>query len=86
MALERTDYITKFSAQMVARLLAANLLEIDPGTDTVVSKYVAERLVGISQGGQLFTSFTKALFACPDVIELYADDEELKEVVNTLKY
>ena len=86
MALDRTDYISKFSAQMVARLRAADLLEIEPDTDAAVVKFVAERLISIGKGGQLFASFTKALFACPYVIELYADDEELKEIVNTLKY
>ena len=86
MALDRTDYITKFSSEMVVRLLADGLLEIEPGADDAIATFVAGRLSRASQGGQLFASFTTALFACPDVIELYADDEQLKEIVNCLMY
>ena len=84
MALSRDNYLTHFSLAIIERLIARKQIEIEAGCDKLVATYVAQNLAALGAGTQLISSLTQAIIACPDVIELYADDATIKETITEL--
>ncbi len=79
-----TAFLHAFSRSVVDALEAEDGLEIVVGSRERVVGYVAEGLARVGQGGQLVSALVAALVSCPDVIELYADDEALKALIEDL--
>jgi hypothetical protein len=69
---------------VLVKLLAEGHIEILPGSDERVVAFTAASLHVRSTGGQLIDTLAKALLACPDVDELYIDDEDLRTVITEL--
>ena len=80
-----TPFLVRFAESLVGRLLAAGLLELRPGAAVDVVSFLAERLAEAPSGSSLLSTVEKALLACPDVIELYADLDTLKAEVEALR-
>jgi hypothetical protein len=79
-----TRFLLNYAARLIDALLDAGLVEIAPGRADAVVAYLAAELHEHARGGSLITCTSRALLACPDVVELYADDDELKRVVDEL--
>lgn len=79
-----TTYLYRFSAVVVHRLIEGDRLEVSSGREEQVARFVADALTDAREGSSLISTLTKALLASPDVEELYADEDELKELINDL--
>lgn len=79
-----TPFLTGFASAVVARLVQTEQLEIVAGSEAAVAEFLAARLFAARDGAQLITTTGKALLAAPDVEELWADDDEIKQVVQEL--
>lgn len=79
-----SDFLTGFAARLLAALLEAELIEIEPGSEAAVVAFVAGELAGAGQGAQAIASTARALVRCPQVVELFADDETLKDVIDAM--
>lgn len=81
-----TPFLTGYSNALVVCLLREGLVEVRPGSEGQVVAFVATYLHEKARGGSIISSTSAALLACPDVEELYADDDQLKDVVDGLAY
>ena len=80
-----SDFLLGFSVRVVQQLLATGAVELaEQGTEADVVRFVAEHLAASRQGHSLVSRLAEALLACPQVDELYADDDALKELVQDL--
>lgn len=79
-----TPFLMAFAHAVVLRLLAAEVLVVAPGDEERVMLFVANYLGTEAQGGSLISGLERALLACPEVDELFADLERLKELVDDL--
>lgn len=80
-----TPFMTGFASALVARLIAQQRIELATASDPAdLVAYIAEALTGRSQFAGLVTTLSAALIGCPLVDELFADDEELQQLVNDL--
>lgn len=80
-----TPFLVGFSRAVLVDLLGQGLVEVRPGAEDRVVLFVAEFLSSVPEGGSLVSSMSRAYLASPDVVELYADDEELKTVIEDLR-
>lgn len=82
-----TPFLAGFAEAIVDRLLEAHLLELVPSQDardrTIL--FVANWLGTRNQGASLISSLEAGLLACAEVVELYADLERLKAIVDDLR-
>ena len=81
-----TPFLLGFAAALVEALLEQELLEVHEGREREVVRYVAEWLGTKARGGSLVSSTARALVECPDVDEIYADNDQLKALMETLRY
>ncbi len=79
-----TPFLVGFAEAVVSLLLDAGLVEIHSGARSRVVVFVADWLSTEARGGSLLTHLERALLACPDVDELYADVDDLKRLVDGL--
>lgn len=80
-----TPFLVNFASALVARLVETRQLEVVEGSEAAVAEFVAAQLFAARQGSQLIATTSKALVASPHVEELWADDDELKQLVQELK-
>ena len=80
-----TPFLVGFTRAIVARILAERLLDVTWGGEERVVQFVAGELATVPHGGSLISSLARALIRCPDVQELYADDTQLKGLVQDLE-
>ena len=80
-----TPFLTGFVTRVVVALLAGGHLEVVPGSEERVIAFVAGKLSSSSQGSQLIDSLSRALIVCPEVEELFIDDDDLKELITELQ-
>ena len=80
-----TPFLMGFADALITRLVAAGLLEVAAGQQPRVVLYVANYLGTTARGGSLLSSVEAALLACPEVDELFADLEQLKDIVEDLE-
>ncbi|MFT7519626.1 MAG: hypothetical protein ACI9MC_001768 [Kiritimatiellia bacterium] len=81
-----TPFLLEFASDMVYALIGAQLLEVTPGRERATVEFVAAWLARKSKGGLLITSTADALVSCPDVVELYADNDQMKTLMESLRY
>jgi hypothetical protein len=79
-----TPFLAAFSEAVVGRLLADGRLTIEPGTEARVVLFVANRLGTAQPGSSLLSCMEAALLACAEVVDLHADLDDLKAVVDDL--
>ena len=77
-------FLERFVEQVVGQLIARGELEIEPGQHKRVCREVGAQMSALGEGFGAISSLSKALIAHPCVLELYADDESLKEIVGGL--
>jgi hypothetical protein len=79
-----TPFLAAFADSIVDRLVADRLVELAPGGRDRAVLFVANWLGTHARGGSLLSGLEAALLACPEVVELYADVDGLKELVDDL--
>jgi len=79
-----TPFLVGFAEAVVSLLVESRLVEIRPDGRSRVVVFVADWLATEARGGSLLSHLERALLACPDVEELYADVDDLKRVVDGL--
>jgi hypothetical protein len=80
-----TPFLIGFARVLLVQLLAEKLIEVQPGHEDRVILYVADYLAQAGEGASLVSSLARALLTCPQVVELYAEDRDLKRVVQELE-
>lgn len=75
-----TPFLHAFATDLVDRLVAAGLVELDAGGAAPVAEAIATHLGGV-QRGSLLSSITAALHAAPGVVDFWADDDDLKAIL-----
>ncbi len=78
-----SPFLVAFTESVVLTLVQRGQLVLC-GEQVVVVRYVAERLGEAGQGRSLITTLAAALVACPQVEELFASDEVLKDLVTEM--
>lgn len=78
-----TPFLQRFASSLVVTLVDKELLEVGPAGPQPVIAYLAAQLSGVKMGS-LITVVSRVLVACPDVDELWADDEQLKALVEDM--
>ncbi len=78
-----TPFLLGFSTLLVRRLVADGLLEVAPDRQEHAVAQLAEHLAG-ARGASLLSAVAAGLLAAPDVIELYADEDDLKAAVASM--
>ena len=63
------------------RLVAEGAVEIAPGREDAVLAHCIDFLAAAPPGNQLVDTLAKALLTAPDVAELYATNEMLKDFI-----
>lgn len=79
-----TPFLLHYAASILQSLVNADLIEIREGQHEVVVRYLAAELHRQREAGSLISCTSRALLACEEVEELFADDEEIKELVQSL--
>jgi len=79
-----TPFLLQFTEVVLGRLVASGELEVESGKDTDVVRFVADRLGSARQGDSLVSSMVAAVLASPDVVELYADNDRIKQLITDL--
>jgi hypothetical protein len=67
--------------RVVRQLVDRDLLEVRPGGDRAVVQFLSSHLVASKPGHSLVSRLVKGLVTCPEVVELYADDAIIKELI-----
>lgn len=75
-----TPFLEAFTAALVPRLVEAGLLELD-GPQESVARFLATELGKDRPGRSLISTLSQALLACPDVVDVYGEDDELKQII-----
>lgn len=78
-----TPFLLRFAAVVVERLVNAGQIEIRDGKQAEVVIFLASRLF-TPEHRSLISTLSEALIQCPDVEELFADDDDLKELIGGL--
>ena len=76
-----SDFLLGFSVRVVQQLVERDLLEVRPGGDRAVVQFVSKHLMSSKPGHSLVSRLVQGLVTCPEVIELYADDAIIKELI-----
>lgn len=79
-----SNFLHAFAHRIVLELVAAGRLAVAPEDVPSVIEQLTERLTVQKEGQSLINAVSTALLAIPEVDELYADDEELRERINDL--
>jgi len=80
-----SPFLLAYAAALVEALLEDERIEIADGEIASVIGFLASYLEGRGRGGSLISCTVHGLLACPEVVEFYADDDELKEIVDQLE-
>ncbi|TVQ94091.1 MAG: hypothetical protein EA397_02985 [Deltaproteobacteria bacterium] len=79
-----TPFLLHYAASLVQALLDEDLIEIRAGQEEVVVRYLAKELQLRGEGRSLISCTSQALLRCDQVEELFADDDEIKELVQDI--
>ncbi|HMV65574.1 MAG TPA: hypothetical protein PKA64_01895 [Myxococcota bacterium] len=78
-----TPFLLQFSRHLVQRLVAEGQVELTPDGEEATIEGLAAHLAQAGRSS-LVTEITRGLLASPTVVELFADDDALKELVTDL--
>ena len=79
-----SPFLVGFSRAVLDALQREDLVEVREGRRDHAARYVAGHLASVERGS-LISSLARGLIACPDIDELYADDDRLKQIVTDLE-
>ena len=77
-------FFKRFVEQVLTALLKTGEIEVEGGQEGRVCEEVSAAMARLGEGNSAISSLSKCLLANDAVIELYADDERLKELVGDL--
>lgn len=80
-----TAFLLAFSEAIIATLLDEREIEIVSGRERAVIRYLATELHAQGASQSLISFIARLLLACPDVEELYADNDRLKALVEQVR-
>lgn len=75
--------LVQFSRTVVDELVRRELVEVRPGRQDALITSLARRLA-TARDASLITSMERALLADDDVVELFADLDDLKSIVDAM--
>jgi hypothetical protein len=78
-----TPFLERFSYHVIRTLLSERLLEIEDGREEALIGAVAADLSKV-KNGSLISSLASSLVASEHVVELWADNDQLKALVDDL--
>jgi hypothetical protein len=78
-----SPFLEGFTKAVLSRLLEKQWIEIEPGSEQAVIASVARGLGG-SRDQSLVSLMVHAFIATDEVIELYVDNDQLKELITEL--
>ena len=78
-----TPFLLAFSTAVLVELERSKKVELNGATERVAI-YLANYLGTKARGGSLISGISAALVSCPEVEELFADNEEIKRIVDNL--
>ncbi|MBT3219497.1 MAG: hypothetical protein HN348_10430 [Proteobacteria bacterium] len=78
-----TPFLLAFSTAVLLELERQQMVDLNGATERVAI-YVANYLGTEARGGSLISGLSAALISCPEVDELYADNEQIKQIVDDL--
>ena len=76
-----TPFLTAFALGITTRLVQADQLVIAPGRFDDVVTYLAADLAQPKEGRSLISTVSAALIRCQHVVDLFADDQTIKQHV-----
>lgn len=79
-----SPFLVRFTEVVLGRLVTDGQLEIASGRHDAVVVFVAARLGAARQGDSLVSTFVAAVLASPDVDELFADNDTIKQLITDL--
>jgi hypothetical protein len=80
-----TPFLLGFARAVVDRLRAGgDLVLVDDAKGEEVARFVADFLGDLRVHSQLVSGLSQALVECPDVEELFADDDRLQLLITDL--
>lgn len=79
-----TAFLTSFAKGLVSAMRERELLEVREGAELEVASDLAVRLAEAREGESLVSKVARVLLEHPDVVELFAEDEEIRDLVNDL--
>jgi hypothetical protein len=79
-----TPFLLQYAGRLLRALQARGLIDVTVGMEEQIILFVANKLNMPGRTGSLISETSKALIACPFVEELYADDLEIKDLVEEL--
>jgi hypothetical protein len=79
-----SDFLLAFCHEVVRRLMAGDRLIVRPGTADRVIWLLSKHLAAQKQGASLISSVSAGLLSFAEVEELYADDDEIRDLVTDL--
>lgn len=79
-----STFFTGFAHMVLVRLLARGLIEIRAGREVQTAEFVGQALATAGDYRSLISSLSQAFVVCPEVEELYATDDELRELINDI--
>ena len=81
-----TPFLMDFTTRLVPALVAREFLELRPGSDEQVAVYLANHLAVHGKGRSLLSVVLQGLYDCELVEDVFCDDDELKDVMEGLRY
>ena len=79
-----SPFLVAFASAVVEELIRRERIEVMAGAGQRVAIFLANYLATEGKGRSLISCTVAGLFACDEVMELYADDAELKELMEDL--
>lgn len=79
-----SDLLNAFAHRLVLELVAAERIAVAPSDVPAVIAQLRERLTVQREGQSLINAVSTALLAIPEVDEVWADDDELRERINEM--
>jgi hypothetical protein len=78
-----TPFLHAFATDLMDRLLEAGLVELDEAGAAPAVEAIATHL-GQVRHGSLLSSIAEALHSTPGVVDFWADDDDLKAIVEAM--
>lgn len=79
-----SSFLERFVDRFLAALEREGEVELRLGQRDLVVREVVDRLASAGEGAQAVRAFGEALVACEGVVELFADDARLYEIMGDL--
>ena len=79
-----TPFLQAFAVALVHALVVRDMIEVEGERDGDVVRFLAAWLHTEGKGKSLVSTTLRGLIACPDVSEVYVDEDRLKSLIDGL--